>query len=135
MSATITLEEAQATLKDLIHRLAPGEEVIVMHDQKKVGRIVGEVKQEPSSAKRNPGACKGMITFMADDFDAPLEDITGRDSEEVVVPEEQKYVVQFVGEANLVKPLQRPAPGLGKGFIEVVSDDSEHLTFIEEYMK
>ena len=31
-------------------------------------------------------------------------------------------------------PGLRPPPGLGKGFITVVSDDDEHLKDFEEYM-
>ena len=33
MSATITIDEAQAKLRELIHQLAPGEEVIITENQ------------------------------------------------------------------------------------------------------
>jgi antitoxin (DNA-binding transcriptional repressor) of toxin-antitoxin stability system len=33
MSATITIEEARAKLKELIHQLAPGEEVVITENQ------------------------------------------------------------------------------------------------------
>ena len=73
MSTTITMEEAQARLKELIHQLAPGDEVIITENQEPVAKLVGErpkPKQRPG-----PGLCKGMITYMAPDFDAPLEDM------------------------------------------------------------
>ncbi len=75
MSTTITIDEAQARLKDLIHRLAPGEEVVITENQQPVAKLVGE---QPSSAKTprpGPGLCEGMIMYMAPDFDAPLEDM------------------------------------------------------------
>lgn len=33
MSTTITVDDAQARLKDLIHQLAPGEEVVITENQ------------------------------------------------------------------------------------------------------
>jgi hypothetical protein len=29
----------------------------------------------PKGARRHPGVCKGMISYMAPDFDAPLDDL------------------------------------------------------------
>jgi len=73
MPATITVEEAQAKLKELIHQLAPGEEVIITENQQPVAKLVSE----PAKPKQRPGPglCKGMITYIAPDFDAPLEDM------------------------------------------------------------
>ena len=79
MSATITIEEAQAKLRELIHRLKPGEEVIITENQQPVAKLVNE----------------------------PPKPTTGL----------------------------RPPPGLGKGFITVISDDDEHLKDFEEYMR
>jgi prevent-host-death family protein len=78
MSATITIDEAQANLKDLIHQLAPGQEVVITENQQPVAKLVSEL------TKPRPGL--------------------------------------------------RPPPGLGKGYITVVSDDDEHLKDFEEYM-
>jgi antitoxin (DNA-binding transcriptional repressor) of toxin-antitoxin stability system len=77
MDATITIDEAQARLKELIHRLRPGEEVIIIEDQRPVAKLVSEPK--------------------------PRADL-------------------------------RPPPGLGKGFITVISDDDEHLKDFEDCM-
>jgi prevent-host-death family protein len=75
MSATITIEEAQAKLKELIHELAPGEEVIITENQQPVAKLVNEQPTPTKPTRPGPGLCKGMITYMAPDFDAPLEDM------------------------------------------------------------
>jgi prevent-host-death family protein len=75
MSATITIEEAQAKLKELIHQLAPGEEVIITENQQPVAKLVNEQPTLAKLPRPGPGLCKGMITYMAPDFDAPLEDM------------------------------------------------------------
>jgi antitoxin (DNA-binding transcriptional repressor) of toxin-antitoxin stability system len=78
MSAPISLEEAQAHLRELIGKLAPGEELVITDNERPVARLVGEPPRP--------------------------------------------------------KPGLRPPPGLGKGFITVLSDDDEHLKDFEEYM-
>ena len=56
MSATITIDEAQAKLKELIHQLAPGEEVIITENQQPVAKLVGEPpKPRPGVAASRPG--------------------------------------------------------------------------------
>ena len=75
MSATITIEEAHANLKELIHQLAPGEEVIITENQQPVAKLVNEQPTLAKHPRPGPGLCKGMITYMAPDFDAPLEDM------------------------------------------------------------
>jgi prevent-host-death family protein len=72
MSATITLEEAQAKLKDLIDKLAPGEEVVITHNEQPVAKLVGTPL--PLRQPRQPGTLRGTVLYMAPDFDAPLED-------------------------------------------------------------
>ena len=42
MSATITVEEAQARLKELIGKLAPGEELVITDKHQPVAKLVGE---------------------------------------------------------------------------------------------
>ncbi len=70
MSATITVEEAQATLKELIGKLAPGEEVVITDNQQPVAKLVATAKP----TERKLGTLKGTVLYMAPDFDAPLED-------------------------------------------------------------
>ena len=47
MSTTITMEEAQAKLKELIHQLAPGDEIVITENQQPVAKLVGEQPQKP----------------------------------------------------------------------------------------
>jgi prevent-host-death family protein len=72
--AIVTVQEAQAKLKELIHRLAPGEEVVITENEQPVAKLVSE-QPKPQPKQRRPGLGKGMITFIAPDFDAPLEDM------------------------------------------------------------
>ena len=70
--ATVTIEEAQAKLSELIDSLSPGEELVILRNQQPVARLVGEPM--PTRRPRQPGSAKDKILHMADDFDAPLED-------------------------------------------------------------
>ena len=72
MSPRITVEEAQATLKELVHKLAPGEEVVLTEDQRPVAKLVRERLARPP--RPAPGLGKGSIIHMAPDFDAPLDE-------------------------------------------------------------
>ena len=75
---TLSIQEAQTKLPDLVHNLSPGEEVVITENDKPVARLVGEPPKPKSGL--------------------------------------------------------RPPPGLGKGFITIISDDDEHLKDFEEYM-
>jgi prevent-host-death family protein len=68
--ATVSIQEAQAGLANLIHRLGPGEEVVITENNLPVARIVAA----SPSAERVLGTLKGSVLHMAPDFDAPLED-------------------------------------------------------------
>lgn len=65
MSITITLEEAQAKLKDFIHQLAPGDEIIITENQQAVAKLVGDGPQQ--GKPRVPGLGKGLITLLVED--------------------------------------------------------------------
>jgi antitoxin (DNA-binding transcriptional repressor) of toxin-antitoxin stability system len=69
---TIALEEAQAQLAELIQRMPAGQEMTITHK----GQIIAYVRRlaPQSLAPRQPGMMKDKILFIADDFDAPLED-------------------------------------------------------------
>ena len=68
--AIVTIQEAQAGLSDLIHKLVPGEEVVITENDQPVAKLARTElkKQWPCKA----GSGKGKI-WMAPDFDAPLE--------------------------------------------------------------
>lgn len=65
MSATITVEDAQARLKELIGQLAQGEEVILTENLMPVAKLIGQ--RPPARKPRLPGTCKGMITLAVED--------------------------------------------------------------------
>jgi len=69
---TITIEEAQAKLSELIDRLTPGEEVVIVRNDRPVAKLLAQpvLVRGP----RHPGGAKDKIVYMAEDFDAPLED-------------------------------------------------------------
>ena len=69
--ATVTIQEAQAKLADLIHKLTPGDEVVITENNQPVARLVSE--KPPVRQRPGPGLCKGMITIVADD-DEHLKD-------------------------------------------------------------
>jgi len=70
--STVTLEDAQIRLGELIARLQPGEEIVITSAARPVARIVGEPKSAPQP--RRLGTLKGSVLYTAPDFDAPLGD-------------------------------------------------------------
>lgn len=68
---TVTIEEAQTKLPDLIHQLQPDEEVVITENSQPVARLIAT---KPSRPVRKLGTLKGTVLCMAPDFDAPLED-------------------------------------------------------------
>jgi len=64
MATTVSIDEAQAKLADLIHRLAPGEEIVITENQQPVAKLVS---QHQPPRRREPGRCKGMITLLVED--------------------------------------------------------------------
>ena len=74
MSTTITIDEAEVKLRDLIHQLTPGEEIVITENQRPVVRLVSEPHPGPG-LRPPPGLGKGMITYIAPDFDEPLDDM------------------------------------------------------------
>jgi antitoxin (DNA-binding transcriptional repressor) of toxin-antitoxin stability system len=70
---TVTLQEAESKLSELIHTLKPGDEVIITEESHPVARLTPAT----CAAERTPrklGTLKGTVLYMAPDFDAPLED-------------------------------------------------------------
>jgi prevent-host-death family protein len=61
---TVTIQEAQAKLTDLIHRLVPGDEVVITENNRPVAKLVAPSAQKPSPL---PGRGKGMLTILVED--------------------------------------------------------------------
>jgi antitoxin (DNA-binding transcriptional repressor) of toxin-antitoxin stability system len=70
--STFSVAEAQMRLREIIDNLAPGEEVVLVDNERPVARIVGEPAPRPT--RPPPGLGKGSIVYMAPDFDEPLEE-------------------------------------------------------------
>ncbi len=73
MTTIVTMEEAASHLRELIHQLAPGEELLITENNEPVAKLVSEVAKPKFGLRPPPGLGKGMITFIAEDFDAPLD--------------------------------------------------------------
>lgn len=71
MSASISVEEAQSKLKELIHQMAPGDQLVITENERPIAKIVSEPKRERKP--RQAGRCKGMITLLVED-DEHLKD-------------------------------------------------------------
>jgi antitoxin (DNA-binding transcriptional repressor) of toxin-antitoxin stability system len=70
---TITIQEAQTRLSELIHRLTPGDEVIITENDQPVARLtLAAPTSEPRFVPRL-GTLRGTVLSM-EHFDDPLED-------------------------------------------------------------
>jgi prevent-host-death family protein len=67
---TVSIQEAQAALSDLIYRLAPGEEIVITENNQAVARLIPAARP----AERKLGTLKGTVLSVSPDFDAPLDD-------------------------------------------------------------
>ncbi len=67
---SISIEDAQAKLPELIGSLAKGEELVITEGERIVARLVGEL---PEARHRLPGFAKGILTIVSDD-EEHLED-------------------------------------------------------------
>ena len=69
--ASVTIEEAQARLPQLIEGLAPGEEVVITRNGQPWAQVI---KTERTSWPCKAGSYRKREFWMAPDFDAPLDD-------------------------------------------------------------
>ncbi len=70
---TITIQEAQTRLPELIHRLIPGEEVIITENDLPVARLMPTAPPSEPRKAPHPGTLRGTVLSM-EHFDDPLED-------------------------------------------------------------
>ena len=68
---TISIEDAQAKLPELIGGLSKGEELAITQEGRIIARIVGEHSEQ--RRPRVAGLAKGMLTIVSEDDDH-LED-------------------------------------------------------------
>jgi antitoxin (DNA-binding transcriptional repressor) of toxin-antitoxin stability system len=77
---TVTIEEAQANLPELIHRLSPGEDVVITENDQPVARLMAvQIVHRRPPRPRPPvtgvpkaGRLRGLLV-VPDDFKEPLE--------------------------------------------------------------
>jgi antitoxin (DNA-binding transcriptional repressor) of toxin-antitoxin stability system len=65
MSITVTIEEAQANFREIVHGLAPGDEIIITEHSQPVASLV--CKPKPLRKPRVPGLGKGQIILLVED--------------------------------------------------------------------
>jgi antitoxin (DNA-binding transcriptional repressor) of toxin-antitoxin stability system len=69
---TVTIEEAQHRLTELIHGLACGEDLVITEHDQPIARL--SLTAPPPQKPRTPGTLRSTVMYMAPDFDAPLDD-------------------------------------------------------------
>jgi len=67
----VTLQEAQARLPELLAGLVPGEELVITDNGQPVATLT---RSRRTSWPCQPGSARDKSHWMAEDFDAPLED-------------------------------------------------------------
>jgi antitoxin (DNA-binding transcriptional repressor) of toxin-antitoxin stability system len=63
MTLTVPSQQAAAQLVELVHDLAPGDEIVLTDGGQRLARIIAE---SPPRGGRRPGACKGMLEVLDD---------------------------------------------------------------------
>ena len=63
---TVTIEQAQTTLGELIDQLAQGEEIIITRNSRPVAKLMAE-RGEENLPPRVPGLMKGQLTILVED--------------------------------------------------------------------
>jgi antitoxin (DNA-binding transcriptional repressor) of toxin-antitoxin stability system len=72
---TVSTEEAQAQLKNLLDLVRDGDEVLISEDEKVFARLAPvkeEVKEEKK--RRTPGLHRGVVKYISPDFDDPVDE-------------------------------------------------------------
>ena len=67
----VSIKEAKAKLSELIHKLKPGDEVIITDKNVPVTRLLSAARP---AAQRRLGSLRGTVKYMAPDFDAPFDE-------------------------------------------------------------
>ena len=71
----LMLEEADSQLAHLVQQVRTGEEVVIVHNSVPIARLSALPEDTPEQKPASQfGNAKDVLIYMADDFDAPLED-------------------------------------------------------------
>jgi antitoxin (DNA-binding transcriptional repressor) of toxin-antitoxin stability system len=68
------VEDDSVTLAEMVSRAIAGEDVVITEAGVPVARVTPIPSPERTIRKRTFGTERGSLLYMADDFDAPLED-------------------------------------------------------------
>lgn len=68
---TLPIQEAATRFFELVHRLKPGDEVIITENERPVAKLIGQ--SIPAGQPRRRGSAKGKLVIHGDD-DEHLED-------------------------------------------------------------
>lgn len=67
-TVTVTLQDAQARLPELIERLSAGERLLITKDDLPVAELSAPAPTAPAAAlPRMPGSAKGILTVISED--------------------------------------------------------------------
>ena len=67
---TVTIRKAKRQLPELIERALGSEDIVIARGKEPLVKLV-PLPEEPKA--RRIGGARGLIVYMTDDFDAPLE--------------------------------------------------------------
>lgn len=67
VAMTVTLEEAQSRLPEIIDQMIPGESLSITHDNHAIAKLVKQAPPSGSSEPRRPGSAIGKLTIISED--------------------------------------------------------------------
>ena len=70
---TVSLQDAQSHLAELIHGLRFEEELVITENEQPIAKL-NAVVGPPDHTPRKSGTLRGTVLYMADDFNAPMDD-------------------------------------------------------------
>jgi antitoxin (DNA-binding transcriptional repressor) of toxin-antitoxin stability system len=70
----VTIHEAKTHLSRLIQQALAGEEIVIAKGQRPLVKLVALPEARP---QRRIGQARGVVLYMADDFDEPLPEFEG----------------------------------------------------------
>lgn len=74
MVTQVNLYEAKTQLSSLVERAAKGEEIVIAKAGKPMARLVPAAEQQKPQSRKTFGQNFLGITYMAEDWDAPLSE-------------------------------------------------------------
>ncbi len=73
MTHTVTLQEAEQRLRELLKQLHSGDELVITENDIPIAKLT--LNESTKTSRRIPGLGKGIITILADD-DEHLQDFS-----------------------------------------------------------